>query len=49
MKNKDKWQPSHYEKDTRGRLKGTHMHKIIGHAYEKVITRHASGQLADVG
>jgi SAM-dependent methyltransferase len=49
MKNKEKWIPTHYQKDAHGRIPGTHMHKIIGHAYEKIITRHASGLLADIG
>jgi SAM-dependent methyltransferase len=49
MKNKELWVQKSFLKDRRGRIIGTHMHKIIGHAYEKVISEHATGILADVG
>lgn len=49
MKNIDKWKPTRFTKDKNGKIIGTHMHKIIGHAYEPVIRRHAKGLLADVG
>ncbi|HUQ65152.1 MAG TPA: class I SAM-dependent methyltransferase [Flavitalea sp.] len=49
MKNKEAWLPSHYHRDSKNRLKGTHMHKIIGRTYEKVIREHATGLLADIG
>ena len=49
MKNKEHWIPAHYNKDHKGRINGTHMHKIIGHAYDKVIAKYSTGVLADVG
>lgn len=49
MKNKEQWMPAHFKRDAKGRLEGTHMHKIIGYAYEKVIREHALGTLADIG
>ena len=30
-------------------MEGTHMHKIIGYAYEKVIKEHSTGVIADIG
>jgi SAM-dependent methyltransferase len=49
VKNKEKWKPTFFEKDNKHRLMGTHMHKIIGRVYEKVISSHATGMLADIG
>lgn len=49
MKNKDQWQPTHFKKDARGRVFGTHMQKIIGYAYQKIIREHSKGILADIG
>lgn len=49
MKNKELWQPTKIIKNERGRIIGTHMHKITGYLYERVIRQHASGILADVG
>ncbi len=49
MKNKEKWIQKSFLKDKRGKIIGTHMHKIIGPAYEQVIKQHASGVLADIG
>jgi len=49
MKNKDKWSPSNFQRDASGRILDTHMHKIIGKAYGKVIREHSSGLLADIG
>jgi SAM-dependent methyltransferase len=49
VKNKERWKPSHYGFEKNGKLKGTHMHKIIGHAYARIIKEHASGLLADIG
>lgn len=49
MRNKDKWKQSHYKWDKKKRLMGTHMHKIIGYAYEKQISKHCTGLLADIG
>src|SRR5687768_13558274 len=49
MKNKELWKPTHYNPDRLGKMTGTHMHKIIGYAYEKRIRQYATGVLADVG
>jgi len=49
MQNKDKWVQRSFLKDKRGRIIGTHMHRIIGPVYEKVIREHARGSLADIG
>lgn len=49
MKNKDKWKKSFYKFDSRGKLMGTHMHKIIGYAYAPLIREHSKGLLADIG
>lgn len=49
MKNKDQWKPKRFTRDSKGRIIGTHNHKIIGNAYEPVIKKYSSGQLADVG
>lgn len=48
MKNKELWVQDSFRRDSKGRIIGTHMHKIIGNAYETVIRSHASGILADV-
>lgn len=49
MRNTELWKQNRFNKDSKGRIIGTHMHKIIGHAYEKIIKIHASGILVDVG
>lgn len=49
MKNKEKWQPKRFTRDSKGRIIGTHMHKIIGNAYEPIIRKYSKGQLADIG
>jgi SAM-dependent methyltransferase len=49
MRNKEKWKPKRFTKDHKGRIIGTHNHKIIGHAYEPAIKKYASGKLADIG
>jgi SAM-dependent methyltransferase len=49
MKNKEKWEPKRFTKDSKGRIIGTHNHKIIGNSYEPMIKKYASGMLADIG
>jgi len=49
MKNSELWIQNSFNKDSRGRIIGEHMHKIIGHAYEPVIKANASGTLVDLG
>lgn len=49
MKNKELWKPTKIIKDGKGRIVGTHMQKIIGHSYERIIRQHATGVLADIG
>jgi SAM-dependent methyltransferase len=49
MRNKENWKPTFYKRDGKGRVQGTHMHKIIGNAYENVIRTYSRGILVDVG
>lgn len=49
MKNKEKWTPKRFTRDSKGRIIGTHNHKIIGNSYEPIIRKYASGILADIG
>jgi SAM-dependent methyltransferase len=49
MKNKENWKPKRFTKDAKGRIIGTHNHKIIGHSYEPMIKKYATGILADIG
>lgn len=49
MKNKDSWKPKRFTKNSKGKIIGDHMDKIIGKSYEPVIKKYAAGLLADVG
>jgi SAM-dependent methyltransferase len=49
MKNIEKWAAKRFVRDAKGRIIGTHNHKIIGNAYEPVIREYANGRLADLG
>lgn len=49
MKNADKWNVNRFERDAKGRIIGTHNHKIIGNAYEPIIKKYSTGKLLDVG
>lgn len=49
MKNIEKWKPTRFTKNIKGRIIGTHNHKIIGYTYETIIKNYAKGRLADIG
>lgn len=49
MKNKEKWKQKRFARDTKGRIMGGHMDKIIGNAYEPIIKKYSKGTLADIG
>jgi SAM-dependent methyltransferase len=49
MKNADNWVPKRFLRDKKGRIIGTHNHKIIGNLYEPIIKRYSKGKLADIG
>src|SRR6185437_10799991 len=49
MKNADKWVAKKFLRDKKGRIVGTHNHKIIGNAYEPIIKKYSKGKLADIG
>lgn len=49
MKNTEKWQPTKFRKDRKGRFIGTHMHRAMGPHYERVIAGNAAGKLLDLG
>ncbi len=49
MKNIDKWVPKRFTRDKKGRIVGTHNHKIIGNSYEPIIRKYSKGRLADIG
>lgn len=49
MKNTEKWIAKRFLRDKKGRIIGTHNHKIIGNAYEPVIKKYSKGRLVDVG
>jgi SAM-dependent methyltransferase len=49
MKNQDKWAPTKFVKNKKGKFIGTHMHRALGPAYEKNIREISSGDLLDLG
>jgi SAM-dependent methyltransferase len=49
MRNAEKWKPKRFTRDKKNRIIGTHMHKIIGNAYEPIIRKYSKGILADIG
>jgi len=49
MKNIDKWKSNRFNRDKKGRIIGSYMHKIIGNAYEPAIKKYSKGLLADIG